>query len=333
MISKSTRIFIRTEASTQIGMGHFMRCFAVAEEARAQDLPVIFLLNEVNEAVLSRCASIGALAIATGGVVASPADIMAMEAQAMTRDDWLLIDSYRATEDYIAAARQISRVCVLDDLFELKHYDCDVIVNPAQSATSLPYNRRSKAKLLLGASYALIRSGFRQPHTPLLDEPSIAVTFGGSDPTGLTQTCIERLREAMPDIAIKAIVGPANVHTFILNRLAQELPKVHVYFAPKSVSEVLAGSDLVITAAGGSVGEIAAMGLPALVLVAYDNQVAALKASPYPVIDARAGLPEDLGQRVKALILDKAKRAKIARDANKLVDGHGPHRVLEALRR
>ena len=75
------------------------------------------------------------------------------------------------------------------------------------------------------------------------------------------------------------------------------------------------------------------MGLPALVLVVYDNQAAALKACPFPVIDARGGLPGDLGERVRTLINDPTCLAEIARDAHAAVDGLGPQRILEAMKR
>jgi len=53
------RLFFRTEASSAIGMGHVMRCFALAEEARARDMPVTLLLNSLDD-VRDRLEAIGA---------------------------------------------------------------------------------------------------------------------------------------------------------------------------------------------------------------------------------------------------------------------------------
>ncbi len=325
------RLFIRTEASSAIGMGHFMRCFAIAEAAQAKGIEVTFLLNEIGETIAARLHSIGAKGLAIDGGLGSVADFMAFPALGMSRRDWLVIDSYQATEDYIRAQNRAARVAVVDDLCALEAYDCDLIINAAMAASDMPYGRKSGAKLLLGADYALIREEFHPHRRPAEPGSFVSIMFGGSDPTALTEACAKILHEALPASRIRLIAGPANRHTESLTAFAQKLERVEVFVSPESVAQVLSGSDLVITAAGGSVGEVAAMGLPGLVLVVYDNQAAALKACPYPVIDARTGLPADLGDRVKALMDDPARRADIAIKAHSIVDGKGPQRIVEAM--
>jgi UDP-2,4-diacetamido-2,4,6-trideoxy-beta-L-altropyranose hydrolase len=324
------RLFIRTEASPQIGMGHFMRCFAIAEAARAQGIEVTFLLNELGDAVLARLAQIGAEGAAIAGALGGTADFMAMQALGVTRDDWLVIDSYAATEDYIAFQKNAARVAVIDDLNGLERFDCDLLINPAQAARAVDYERKTRARLLLGADYALIRREFLQ--RPVMKAVAITIMFGGSDPAQLTGRCAQAVRSALPETEIRLIAGPANIHTAGLAELEKRSGRIRLFISPDSVADVLAGSALVITAAGGSVGEVAAMGLPALVLVVYDNQAAALKACPYPVIDARTGLPDNLGARVKALMDDSAQSAEIARKAHAVVDGHGAKRIVEIMR-
>ncbi|HTM80318.1 UDP-2,4-diacetamido-2,4,6-trideoxy-beta-L-altropyranose hydrolase [Asticcacaulis sp.] len=325
------RLLIRTEASSRIGMGHFMRCFAIAEMARAQGIKVIFLLNELGEAAMARLAVIGAQGVQVDGPLGGAGDFLALTALNPTRDDWLLIDSYQATEDYIALQKNTVRVAVLDDLNALDRFDCDLIINPAPAARAVDYERKSRARLALGADYALIRKEFTQTYPAPNDASFITIMFGGSDPTQFTARCAQNLHEALPDVLIRVIVGPANVHTDELAGLERKLDRMRVFTSPDSVARVLAGSQLVITAAGGSVGEVAAMGLPALVLVVYDNQAAALKACPYPAIDARTGLPEDLGVRVKALMDDAAGRAAMALKAQAVVDGRGAERIVEIM--
>jgi UDP-2,4-diacetamido-2,4,6-trideoxy-beta-L-altropyranose hydrolase len=325
------RLFIRTEASTQIGLGHFMRCFAIAEEARAQGVAVTFLLNELGAAVNARLDEIGAKGLHIAGPLGSAADFMAMAGLDLTHKDWLLIDSYAATEDYIALQSQAARVAVLDDLNVLERFDCDLLINPAQAAKLTDYERKTRAKLKLGPDYALIRKEFTEACQETSDALFVTIMFGGSDPTQLTGRCAEGVYNNIGSVHVRTIAGPANVHTDDLTKLEQKLERFHLYASPPSVAAVLAGSALVITAAGGSVGEVAAMGLAALVLVVYDNQAAALKACPYPVIDARAGLPEDLGAQVRALLDNPVRLADIGRTAHAVVDGEGPRRIVEAM--
>ncbi|ESQ85833.1 hypothetical protein AEAC466_01255 [Asticcacaulis sp. AC466] len=327
------RLLIRTEASPQIGMGHFMRCFAIAETARAQGIPVTFLLNELGDAAAARLDEIGAAGVAVGGSPGSAADFMATGALNLSRDrGWLLIDSYQVTEDYLTLQTHAARVAVIDDMNALARYDCDLIINPAQAARRTDYERKTSARLCLGADYALIRKEFLQHGDEACDDGFIAILFGGSDPLQLSGRCARLLRETLPDTPIRIIAGPANIHTADLMRLEQELNVVSVVQNPASVAQALRGASLVLTAAGGSVGEMAAMGLPALVLVVYDNQASALKACQYPVIDVRAGLPDDLAREIKQLMDDPARRANIAHHAHAVVDGNGPKRIVEVMK-
>lgn len=320
------RLIVRTEASNAVGMGHFMRCFAIAEAARARGIEVCFVLSEFSDPVAERCGRIGAAAWATGGL---PGGDAAAVAAMVEPGDWLLIDSYAATADYVARLHRAAHVAVIDDLAALERYDCDLIVNTAQSASLLVYRARTQANLLLGASYALIRGEFRQVAAKSVG--AVGVMFGGSDPRRLTGSCAALLRAAMPDRRLVIVAGPAHLYTNELRAMAAADPLIDLQIDPPSVAGVLAGCDLVLTAAGGSVGEMAAMGLAALVLVLYDNQQAALEQCPFPVIDARIELPADLGVRAKALIDDPAGLKAIAKAAHKVVDGKGAQRIVEAM--
>lgn len=323
------RLFIRTEASNAVGMGHFMRCFAIAEAARDQGFDVRFLMSEPAAAVSVRAARIGADVEVLGKPPGE--DLEALQNVPFRSADWVLVDSYKADSNYVRALSNRTHVAVMDDLNALGRYDCVLIINPALAADAALYRQKSSARLLLGADYALIRREFTRAY-PSTDEPFVAVLFGGSDPNRLTGRSAQMLHDALPDVTVKVIAGPAHIHTQELRALEQSHPRIRLFVDRPSVAEVLSGAALVITAAGGSVGEMAAMGLPALALVVYDNQAAALKQCPYPVIDVRQGLPEDLGDRAKALYDDPALRAEIARSAHALVDGKGAQRVLEAMK-
>lgn len=322
-----SRLFIRTEASAEIGMGHFMRCFAVAEAARARKIPVMFLLNHVDWAIEARCRPTG---IVAEPVHDMPHDIPGLQ-NVLLADDWLLIDSYEADATYIATMHAKTRVAVIDDLDGLDRFACDLLINPSMAAPRVSYESKSSARLLLGTDYALIRREFTKPGSAVIDQPSVVVMFGGSDPTGLTGRIAEALHDAVPDRLIKVIAGPANTRIGELETLAARLPNLHLFVSPPSVAKVLLKSDLVVTAAGGSVLETAAMGLPALVLVAYDNQQPWLEACPYPVIDIRQGLPDDLGARVASLMADPENLKSSGRAARAIVDGRGAKRIIEAM--
>lgn len=323
------RLFIRTEASAQIGMGHFMRCFAVAENARRRNIPVVFLMSEAVPAISRRAESIGADVQVMDAPLGS--DAGAIAASGIEAGDWLIVDSYKTTQAYLSALHGLARLTVVDDLNAFDAYDCDLLVNAAEAAFDMGYGKKTRAGLLLGADYAMIREEFQNPSAPERQDNAIAVMFGGSDPGGLTVVVAERLHYAFPDMTIRVIAGPANAHIGLLRDTARDLPGISLHVDPPSVAEVLAGASLVVTAAGGSIGEVAAMALPALVLVVYDNQAAALQSCPFPVIDVRKGLPDDLETAVAALFDDPEGLAEIAAHGHAIVDGKGAQRIVEAM--
>lgn len=323
------RLFIRTEASAQIGMGHFMRCFAVAESARKRNIEVVFLMSEDAPAVTRRTSAIGAAVQIIGAPLGTDADAVAR--CGIEPDDWLMVDSYKATPAYHTALHAVSKLAVVDDLNAFDAYDCDLLINAADAAFDMGYGRKTRAGLLLGAGYAMIRDEFLTPRPANAKDAVIAVMFGGSDPGGLTIVVAERLHYAFPDMSIRVVAGPANAHIGLLHETAQALSNVEVFVDPTSVADVLSGATLVVTAAGGSVGEVAAMALPAVVLVVYDNQAAALQACPFPVIDVRKGLPDDLEAVVTALLDTPGELKAIAMRGHAVVDGKGAQRIVEAM--
>lgn len=318
------KLVIRTEASTTIGLGHFMRCFALAEAAREQGLAVTFVVN-ADAPVTERAEAIGARVV----TAPSPGDDLAVMDTLVSADDWAIVDTYAADADYLTRLSARLRLAVIDDLDVLDRFDCRVLINPTPAAPKDSYAAKSSAKLLLGPDYALVRGEFR---SPVASGDIITLTFGGSDPTGLTATVAEQLHDSLPGVTIRAIAGPANRHIPELQALARQLDRLQLLVSPPSMREALSGSTLIVTAAGGSVNELAALGMPALAMVVYDNQAAWLDACPFPVIDARAGFREDFPGLVAELIADPERRNVIAAAAHRIVDGQGVFRILDALR-
>ncbi len=325
-------LFVRTKASPAIGVGHFMRCFAIAEEAQAQGMDVTFLMEQLATPLRDRLHAIGVPLLPMRHALGSAADGEAVAAM-VGGSDWLIVDSYHATADYLAGLHAHTRLLVMDDMAEVEPLSCRIVVNAALSAAGLPYGAIApQAVKLLGPVYAPIRREFRaRPHSNT-GWTTLSVMFGGSDPFDMTGRTVAALRAALPIAEIRVIVGPANTRRRELQGLERTLEGVKVFVDPPVLADVLAGSDLVVTAAGGSVNEIAALGLAAMAIVVADNQAIWLEACPFPVVDAREGLPDDFAPRAAALASDRHGRNAVAAAAHRMVDGRGAERIVEAMR-
>lgn len=324
-----TKLFFCTEASRTIGIGHLMRCFALAEEAYQLGLRSHFFLIEVIPSLIHRIESIDS----TWEVTTINFDEYCLQ-HPTTKQDWWIIDSYKATAEFITKLRKKNRVMVLDDLGSLMFYDCDLIVNAAPRACKLDYERRSiKSKLLAGPKFSLIRSEFRNAIRPIpgIRSGVIGIMIGGSDPHGLTELVLRALHRTLHQYQFLVIMGASSPNQQKIQTLGQELGRVDLKIDPPDLAKELQKPDLVITAAGGSIGELCAIGQMAVALVVADNQVGALADCPYPTLDCRKGLTDVFQSTVNNILFASDDNIEIRQQAQCLIDGNGCQRILHEM--
>lgn len=319
-------LVVRTEAAANIGIGHFMRCFAIAEQVRLEGKTVLFLTGDLPPQAQARLKSLGIAHRHTPYSPGSEED-RAFVLDNTKKQDVLLLDSYAFSADYYRQLYEQRFTVVMDDCAEVLPLHAHVVINAAMRAKEMGYQHIApQAQLLLGPAYAPIRDEFRRYYASPL-RPQVCITFGGSDPLNFTGIAALHLLALVPECDIRLIVGPLNEHLAALSALSAAQQQIKVYPCPANSAEVLYQAEMVITAAGGSLYEIAAMGLPALVLVTADNQAGALSACPYPALDARTSWPNDF-----ALCCNKVlQHTQLGKDAQRLVDGNGCKRIVQAM--
>lgn len=323
------QLFFVTEASHAVGMGHFMRCFALAEEASARGHATHFIMQEAPPAARTRLAQIGAHWIPAG-----PDMRETCVKQQLENEDWWVIDGYLFHLGWINCLHRIGRVLLFDDLCALSAYPFEIILNASPTARQLAYpNKGKQTRLLAGPQWSTIRREF-QDARPLSAprQGSIAITMGGSDPYGLTRPVAEMVLHHCPDLQLKVIMGPASRDDSALTELVSQSGRGQILKDPPNLARILGSTDLVITAAGGSIGELCALRQMAVCLVVSDNQASALLECPYPVVDVRAGLePGKLIPAVTHAFNDTPFQEKVRTRAHQLVDGLGCRRILNEL--
>lgn len=178
-------IAIRADGGPAVGMGHIMRCLAIAEElknlgcrvyflgkyrqgldkAKAMDFEAFELLIKADEAQCHTCEIENAEAhtgFNYGSKEELEGDIHATCTIIEQQDcDLILIDKYNLSSDYFDKIKALGkRVVFVDDL---NLFDCsaDIIINGNVNAKLLGYKQYfSKQRLLLGTNYTPLRSEF-----------------------------------------------------------------------------------------------------------------------------------------------------------------------------
>lgn len=333
-------VLFRTDADQAMGMGHVMRCRAVAEAVLERGGRALFVSHQPPAGLAETLSAAGVemhrLAARPGSADDLRETLAVAAAQGATA---LVADGYHFTSDYLAGLDAALPLAVLDDMAMLDPLPGAVVVNASPGADRLPYGRIAPAaRKLLGAAYALIRTDIRRwigrEAVPPSARRRVVVTFGGSDPLALTAPVARRLRAALPDdVGLDVVIGPATRDAAALAaELAPERAGDTVQVAPPSLAPLFAAAGLVVTAGGGTVGELVALGVPAVVAVVVDNQEGAAATCPYPCIDARQpGAVDVLLEQVLRLWNDPPGRDAQAAGLRGLVDGQGALRVADVL--
>ena len=342
-----TEVLFRVDASPVMGVGHVMRCRALAESLVERDVEVMFLTASPADIVRALLANMGIKLQTLPDTVAagSPEDAAYVAAFGCEHGiGAIVLDGYHFTTDYMTRVAQEKPLAVLDDMARLPALPCDLIINSAPHAFALPYRQLApKAELALGPSFSLIRKDIRDQITRVQDLPSqrssVLVTFGGSDPLALTEPVVRALLPALPaSTQIDVLIGPAVPEARVLMTRLRGLEReerLHLHHAPSPVAPILARAGLAVTAGGGTVGELVALGVPTVTAVVVDNQEGAARAAENAtIVDMRQ--PDGvmrLVQTAKKLWADAPARDAAAREGRAVIDGQGALRVADKVLR
>jgi UDP-2,4-diacetamido-2,4,6-trideoxy-beta-L-altropyranose hydrolase len=324
------RVVLRADASAAIGTGHVMRCLTLAEEMIARGWSATLLAAELPDALVGRVRSAGlSLDLVTA---AEPGDLSDAAAVIATEADAVVLDSYRFGVAYRKNVRAAGRpVMTLDDGPTLPALHADLVINPAPHADAERYAAVAPgAQLLLGPGYALVRCAIREAagavHADAGQRSRLLVLFGGSDPLGLTAPVATALQRRLPSDVMTVVVGAAAA--------PMNLAGLAPLRDPPNLPDLMVQSGLAISAAGGTLGELAVCGVPTIAAVVADNQAAAATtmAGWGVAIDARAEHAVDrLVDEALRLWRDPETRTRMGRAARATVDGLGAVRAVDAL--
>ncbi len=359
------KIAFRVDANTEIGLGHLMRCLALADRLAAVGACCHFL--SYGDVVRSYVAERHIFHLVPNVSVGKPVDSHAdgelnyaswlpvgWRADAagcldvlahIGRIDWLVVDHYaldRRWEEMLAPAT--SQLMVIDDLADREHV-CDLLLDQnLVDEMETRYHLRVPVgcQLLLGPDYALLRPEFSasrkaaQLRTPLASVKSILVMFGGADAADLTSDAVEALRELDYAGSINVVVGPLYKNVAILRESLAMLPNAVLHVAPPSIAELLVRADFVVGSPGVSSWERCVLGVPAAVLTVATNQTqiatALARAGAHWYLGAAGGGTVSALTAALALALYSPDSLEgMRRAAFGVCDGLGAERVIRHL--
>lgn len=355
-------IAFRTDASSQIGTGHFMRCLTLADALKQRGAQIRFVSRELPVHLRDMLAArniefialerdtnpsptddlVHAKWLGTSQAEDAQSSIQALSSQLW---DWLIVDHYALDARWESALRRtVKQIMVIDDIADRQH-DCDVLLDQnLYTGMGGRYKGLIKADCtqLLGPGYALLRREFVDVRESLrLRDGSIKrvlIFFGGSDATNETGKALDAIAMLnLTNLEFDVVIGATNPLREALTAKCAKLPSVRLHCQVSHMGALMASADLALGAGGTATWERCAMGLPALVVSVADNQVGIAKG----VEQANGHRYLGMCSKVSATMLtaaiiaargDPAMLEEMSKAALTLVDTHGTARVVAALK-
>lgn len=345
------KIFIRTEANQKIATGHMMRCLSIADAAREMGDEVIFIVAEEVSLKLPKERGYQSICLNhvwddfDGEIVLMEQLIKDLEIQL------LLVDSYYVTLSYMEAITRLTKTAYIDDL-HAKVWPCSVLINYAVYCDLFPYQEEyPDTELLLGCEYMPLRNIYREVQERIIPDVArnILIVSGGSDEyhfmLGLTKVLLRRTGQGERR-NILLICGEYNQDLSKIQRLIEEekigdrerLDEIRVIPSLPSLKEVLENADIVVTAGGTTLYEMAACRTPGICYMLADNQQYNVQEFSKRNLARYAGdirkefSYEQLVDMIFDLQINKKERSQLSENLKKLIDGKGAMRIAEKLR-
>lgn len=360
------RVTIRVDASIDIGTGHVMRCLTLADELVRQGHQCSFVcrahsghLGSLIEAKGFDVSLLGFVptieSVPEESSVNAHAEWLGVSWQQDARQtyqllmqsktDWLVVDHYALDarwEKFVAPT--VKHIMVIDDMADRQHH-CSVLLDQNLGRQPQDYDGLvpEDTLRLIGLDYALLRPEFSQLRDASLNRrkhPSIKrilVTLGGIDRANVTGQVLAALeRTSLPrDTKLDIILGNSSPALRQVQDQARLLPfNATVTVNVNDMAERMCLADVSIGAAGSTSWERCCLGLPAIVLVLAQNQVAAAQALKALGVSIVLNEGEDLAETLEGLLQEEHAADTLevmSKTGARLVDGMGCQRLINEL--
>ncbi|GAA1828812.1 UDP-2,4-diacetamido-2,4,6-trideoxy-beta-L-altropyranose hydrolase [Luedemannella flava] len=337
------RVGFRCDAGHKAGVGHLVRCVALAEQLLTEGIDVVFLGDLGDLAWARRQLDGRRLPLVDGPT--TPAGMVAAAHRLCL--DALVLDSYELDPACAGALRRagVPVLAVVDG--DHRGQEADLYLDQNLDAELLPVDLPPGATRLAGVRYALLRDSVRRarpataPSARQGGPPRVLCFFGGTDAFDAAPVVAELLVATGVPLAVTIVAGRPATRDALAALPPGPGQSVTVIEPTDDLPALVRAADLVVSAAGTSLWELLCLGAPAALLWVVDNQrlgyervmAHGLAAGLGRLDEVRGGGPARAAavDELRYLLLDPTRRNAFVGLGWKFIDGQGKRRVTEAL--
>lgn len=327
-------IVFRADANPSIGMGHIMRCLSLADAFHDFGYEVIFILadEEVKTMVNSRGYE----------TIILHSDYARIDKESdwwlSVRPDIIIVDSYYVTPTYLHTLHQNAKLVYIDDL-AIFPYPTDILVNYNAFGLCLDYHNLYFASgirepyYIRGPYYAPLRSMFRNVKQKIQKEKveNVLISTGGADTEHIALKTVQSYPKSRN---YHILLGNMNSDKEKIRELSCINNRIILHENVSDMKTLISNMDIAVSAAGSTLYEICACGVPLITYILADNQIPGAEAF------AKLGLAINLGDlrgkndpsekilsSVETLAKDYDMRVRIGSQMQEMIDGLGAERM------
>ncbi len=199
------------------------------------------------------------------------------------KPDWLVVDlPYEALDvSFFSDIKYRGTKILFIDEFRFISPDVDVILNSnILAAEKTKKTSRRDIRYFLGPEYFI----FGDEHITNIppkkhDNFLISISFGGSDPTGLTMKTLGCLsKRNWERVSFRVILGPGYKGIKRIKEIAKKFYNtIEIIVNPENIYPYFLESNLVICSGGRTLYELSALNIPALAIASIEHEATVIK--------------------------------------------------------
>lgn len=332
------KVAFRVDGNNEIGLGHIMRCTALAIKLRQHGALCQFFISKdtkINETIKGYGFDYVKVNSEYNQFDESVNELnFYIENQGY---ELVVIDSYFVTNSFFKKLNPKAKtVFITEDYPEQTDITCNYFLNYNLYLNNYEPPVSNQTQYLLGTKYCLIRDEFSNCKFKSKTN-DILILAGGTDPLN----CIEKITKyLLPKNEIKK-------HTFLLvvsknknsihklKETFRDNKRVRIITDPQDMSDVMSSCHLAITAAGSTLYEVFACGTPAISYSFVDNQEKIAEAFSKNQIIEYAGKinvnPTETLHNIFNYILLNSKRKNIKKFSKEVINVNGAELLASVL--
>lgn len=339
-------IVFRADGNEFLGMGHVMRCLSIADEFSRNNMECIFISSDdkpkkIIEQKGYKCISLNVrYTDKEGELEALRQHIESLNPQIM------IVDSYYVTQKYFDILGKYCTVVYIDDLCE-NAFDVNYVINYNVYADENDYINLYKKyniklpRLLLGGRYIPLRKQFHYIENKPRNEicKDVFVSTGGADYFHISHKLVKYICEKNIYVyRFHILVGSMNADIDNIERMCMNNDYIIVHKNVSNVKDIMCECDIAVSAAGSTLYELCACGIPTITYTIADNQLKGAKCFGKLGLMKYIGdfreeenSPELIISELIKLDKDIVLRKEISNRMRDLIDGNGTKNIVKEI--